>query len=422
MNAALINCKLLILGDAVAPTGFARVIYEIISPLVSDFEIYQLGVNYQGDAHHWPWKIYKAHEKNGPFGIDILPDMLEEIKPGLIFILGDDLIFTEWMHIIENWSGRKNAKVIVYFPVDSHPIVPAAARSLTLADRLFTFTHFGKKCIQKSFEREACKENVRIEVIPHGISSSDFYPIHKDIHYHLSPEGRLQAKRNLFGNNTQFEHSFIVLNANRNQERKRQDITIRGFAIFAANKPASVRLYLHCGIKDLGWSVIDLAQREGIIDRLILTTDKPGKPSVSNAELNTIYNACEVGINTSSCEGWGLVSFEHAAAGGAQIVPDHTGPGEIWVQCAEMLTPCTSITDMDRLTEQYIISPDTVADSLEKLYNNQNHYFNMSIAAYEKATGSQYSWKTISTQWKTIFMEEQAKLHSKTGHKLSSIS
>ena len=45
---------------------------------------------------------------------------------------------------------------------------------------------------------------------------------------------------------------------------------------------------------------------------------------VDDRELNLLYNACDVGITTSMGEGWGLVSFEHGAAGAAQIVPDHS--------------------------------------------------------------------------------------------------
>jgi len=41
-------------------------------------------------------------------------------------------------------------------------------------------------------------------------------------------------------------------------------------------------------------------------------------------ELNIVYNACDIGINTSVREGWGLVSFEHGGYGrGADCAQPH---------------------------------------------------------------------------------------------------
>ena len=60
----------------------------------------------------------------------------------------------------------------------------------------------------------------------------------------------------------------------------------------------------------------------GLEERLYLNPLAGG--IVDDRELNLLYNACDVGITTSMGEGWGLVSFEHGAAGAAQIVPDHS--------------------------------------------------------------------------------------------------
>ena len=47
-------------------------------------------------------------------------------------------------------------------------------------------------------------------------------------------------------------------------------------------------------------------------------------PSLAPDELNVLYNACDVGLNTSEGEGFGLIALEHAAAGAAQVVPRHS--------------------------------------------------------------------------------------------------
>jgi hypothetical protein len=56
------------------------------------------------------------------------------------------------------------------------------------------------------------------------------------------------------------EDTFIVFNGNRNQPRKRIDLTIKGFIEFAKDKP-DARLWLNMGSKDMGWEIIPLFKR-----------------------------------------------------------------------------------------------------------------------------------------------------------------
>jgi len=409
--------RILVLGDAIAPTGFARVIYKIFTPLCEYFEIHQMGVNYQGGEHNWPWTIYPAMEKDSPFGINKVEQLADQLKPSIIFMVSVDVILAEWIKRISNWKGRSHTKVIVYCPVDTNPLKYAVASALLKSDRLFTYTRFGQQCFTECIARESSTNQMQVEIMPHGVDTAIFHPLENDIHYHLSPEGRIRAKRMLVGeNDTQLDNSFIVLNANRNEERKRLDTTIRGFARFVSGKPDSVRLYLHCGVKDLGWNVLDLANQEGIMDRLVFSTTEGIKPAFPDEEINRIFNACEAGINTSSAEGWGLVNFEHAAAGAAQLVPNHTGCTELWKDHAILLNPSVSIIRPDDLKEYYIISPDIVANSLERIYQDKDYYHAMCIAAYNNATQDDYNWDNISQRWGKIFIEELAKLRHLTIH------
>ena len=82
---------------------------------------------------------------------------------------------------------------------------------------------------------------------------------------------------------------------------------------------------------------------------------------LSDADLNRLYNACDVGINTSMGEGWGLVSCEHGAAGAAQIVPDHTGCAELWRGRGELIPPARSYVPEFSPLEMGEVSPEGVA-------------------------------------------------------------
>ncbi len=161
-----------------------------------------------------------------------------------------------------------------------------------------------------------------MRIIPHGVDTQVFRPL-----FPLTGnivEARKAARHQPYAQQRRAHDAFIVLNANRNQPRKRIDITIAGFAKFAADKPDDVMLYLHMGMTDIGWDIRELARRHGIMDRLIITHEGDNIPGSSPEQLNRIYNTCDVGINTSEAESWGLTAFEHAATGAAQIVPGHT--------------------------------------------------------------------------------------------------
>ena len=122
----------------------------------------------------------------------------------------------------------------------------------------------------------------------------------------------------------------MVLNASRPDRRKRVDLTVKGFAQFAADKPANVRLCLHHAIMDEASEreLRSVIQQCGIAERVSL--NPLGNGVAADDDLNLLYNACDVGINTSMGEGWGLVTIEHGAAGAPQIVPDHTACAELW--------------------------------------------------------------------------------------------
>jgi D-inositol-3-phosphate glycosyltransferase len=196
-----------------------------------------------------------------------------------------------------------------------------------------------------------------------------------------------------------------VLNANRNQPRKRIDVTMKGFAQFAAGKPPGVKLYLHMGIKDVGWNIPTFARLLGIDDRLIVSTDQGKMPFFTDEQLNLIYNACDVGVTTSSREGWGLVSFEHAATGAAQIVPRHSACAELWEGAALMLDPIASLTNPAYLMEEGIVSPEQLAEELERLYQERATFLRYARAAYELATRSEYRWSAIAERWHLLFQD-----------------
>lgn len=392
------------MGDGCGSTGFSRVIRGILEPLRARYQINHLAVNYFGDPHDYPWPLYAAIAGGDPFGVKRIRNLVEVLNPDLIFLVSNFEAVGNYLKELR--PIRADVKVVAYCPVESGPIDPGVVARLAGLDKLVLYTQCGKTLFLDALAKSALPEAEARTladpcVLPHGVDTARFHPLSSG---KAGPaEERRAAKRQLFGDDEEFSNSFIVLNANRNQPRKRIDVTMKGFALFAADKPSNVRLYLHMGIQDLGWNVMTLAERYGITDRLILTNQSMSLPSVSDAELNVIYNACEVGLNTSSSEGWGLVSFEHGATRAAQIVPRHAALEELWAGQAEMLEPALCVTEPGFLTDSYLVTPEEVAMKLERLYRDPAHLESLAERALANARRPEYRWENIADRWGEVF-------------------
>jgi glycosyltransferase involved in cell wall biosynthesis len=396
---------IVVVGDAAAPTGFARVLHSILDRIKYKYEIHHLGINYMGDPHEADWKIYVARLAGDVYGINRLDQLVERVKPKLIFLVNDVWILGRYASILEKY--KDDVKTVMYFPVDGEPLDPEFVKQLDGVDQLVAYNQFGKRVMQQAIaavrqENPEFKAS-EIAVIPHGVDTKLFHPYRTKRASRAYMPGRSRAKKALLPRTKDFSESFIVLNANRNQPRKRIEITMQGFALFAENKPENVKLYLHMGTEDVGWNVVSLAKRYDIENRLIISNTAKETPTDSLKRLNMIYNACEVGINTSIGEGWGLVSFEHAATGAAQIVPRHTACEELWQGAAEFLEPVFTVTVERVLTEGKFVSTRGVAEALDRLYKDPEYLRAMSEAAYRNATQPRYKWKNIARQWDSLF-------------------
>jgi D-inositol-3-phosphate glycosyltransferase len=398
--------RLLVVGDAVAATGFARVLHSILEPLQAAYEIHHLGINYHGDPHDAGWKIYPAKLGGDLLGLGRLAPMVERVRPDLIFLLNDIWVLTDYWKTLAGIAREGGIKTVMYCPIDAGPIEPELVAQLEGVDRFVVYTQFARGEIERALAQIRAERPdfafPAVGVLPHGVDVDRFPPHSADVGDVYSP-GRRRALEALFGDDPAFRTPFIVLNANRNQPRKRIDITLKGFASFAAGKPDDVKLHLHMGVEDAGWNVFTLARRYGIAERLILTSQDNNIPSVPDEQLRDIFTAAVVGVNTAMGEGWGLVSFEHAATGAAQIVPGHSACAELWEGAAILLEPVMSVTTEKILTEGHLVSHEDLAGALERLYSDRDLLSEMSRAAHRRATQPDFRWPDIARRWRQLF-------------------
>lgn len=388
--------KGLFVGDLVVETGFSTVMHNIIKYNHDRFDITGLGVNYNGDPHTYDFPIYPAMlgGRGNIYGIDRVCDLLNSQEFDFLFILNDAWVISYYLDAIKKTVKTKLPYIIVYFPVDSRFHDKDWYKDFDIVNKAITYTEFGKKVVNE------CMPTMKVDILPHGIATEDFYKLY---------DNRYQAKTDLYGDKLKGiknpEDTFIVLNANRNQPRKKLDITIRGFSLFAENKPDNVRLYMHCGIRDNSIDVIKQSRRYGIDNRLIFTSLSQGIQRVSKPKLNQIYNSCDVGINTSLGEGWGLTNVEHAVTGAVQIVPRHSSCEEIFHDCGLLMETCADITFDASETVGKLTTPEEVARNLELVYRNRELMNTLSEKGREKFLQPQYQWSTIAKQFGDIFEE-----------------
>jgi hypothetical protein len=383
--------KLLWCGDIVAMTGFARVTENVLSRLKDNFDIVVLGHNWWGDPTplQAEYKMYPSSNRfqQAPFGEERIREVVEKEEPDVVFTINDMWIINEQYRRIEDLHKEGKFKFVGYAPMDSYSWIGCLSDTANNWDAVISYTEFGAH----EFIRGGITKP--IAVIPHGVTAGQFKPCDKK-----EARERLGIKQD----------AFIVFNGNRNQFRKRIDITIDAFAQFAVDKPEA-QLYLHMGMKDQGWDVMSVfaraMDRVGLDPngRIVLTANTPNPPNVSVEVLNWIYNSADIGINTCKGEGWGLVNFEHAACRVAQVVPDHTSCKEIFEGCGELIRCDHVDVDTNYARELPCPSVEHLTEILNRLYHDRAELDAVAQRCYERVTDSQFDWDTVASQFGGIF-------------------
>jgi glycosyltransferase involved in cell wall biosynthesis len=389
--------KLLWVGDIVATTGFARVTENVLSRLKDRYEIHVLGCNWHGDYTPLQKEYFMYPASNmyqtQPFGEARIREITERIRPDVIFTINDCWIINNQWNQIKDLKQGIGFKFVGYYPMDSYGWYGCLTETMHEWDAAVCYTKFGaEETLTAGVDRP-------IWVIPHGVTSGQFYP--KD-------KAECRKELNLDPDD------FIVFNGNRNQFRKRIDLTISAFAKFAVDKP-DAKLYLHMGQKDQGWDIMPLFHREmcrqGLDpnNRIIMTTPTTHGPSVDVELLNTIYNVADVGVNTCKGEGWGLVNFEHAACRVAQVVPDHTSCKEIFEGCGPLIRNLHA--DVDTNFGRIMPCPDDnhLADILTDFYENRDKLDDVAQKCYDRVTDVCFNWDTVASDFNDVFQEVLAK-------------
>ena len=381
------------MGPALDQSSYARVLEATLGPLAASWDIVQLAVNQRGAPANIGWRVLPNPDVGDRYGLERIAPLVAELAPDAVFI------FNSFLNLPRYWDlparlGERRPVLVSQCPV----LGEAPDARLIGRHACFDCVVVLSEAVRRHFAEglEACLRSgwidraPSLEVIPHGLDAGLFHPL---------PDRRA-ARATISTLADIADDGFVVLNANRNEPRKRIDVTLEGFARFARGKPANVRLYLHMGETPDGHGLDDQVRALGIADRVVLASTAPGgHPRLDDAALNRLYNACDVGLNTASAEGWGMVSFEHAATGAAQIVPDAWVCGEVWRGSAELLAPAACQPPGGRYTRETVVAAEGVAQALERLYADPAHRAEMARRATALADAPCYRWSSIAERW-----------------------
>ncbi len=371
---------------------------ETITRFLSDaYEFHFIGLGYKGPVITGKVTIYPNNLEGGDvYGAYHLKKRIAELNPDFVFLLNDVWMLANYGVICAEESKR--IPFVAYAAIDGKIVEPFVCEGLTYLAKLVAYTTFARQELEQAFDcSNEYVESYRpvLEVIPHGVDTSVFFPI----------DQRVALKHKYFPILVNPETSFIILNANRPHSRKRIDLTIQGFAAFSRGKPDNVILYLHHAVmfEQEYQRLKEWITEAEITDRVVLS--EPDLAYIDDAGMNEIYNACDVGLNTSMGEGWGMVSMEHAATCRTQIVPNHSACEEIWQGVGETVAISNSYVPEFSPLELSEVAVAEISAALEKLYTDRQLRENTASRCYSHVVSDQFQWDNISQQWDRVFTE-----------------
>lgn len=305
-------------------TGYAKVAYNLLKQLATlspKVKVYHFGFQRHAGRlgiRKYPEGVisYDAAANEDPkeegFGFNKLNEYLEMVNPDIVMLYNDPLIIYKFMEEMKN----KTYKIWTYVDQVYEGIAPPLVEKIRqMSDRIYCFTDIWKK---KFLEYG---EHPDVRILGHAVDPSVFTS--------MSPEARLATRKNL----NIPEDAILFLNANRNSQRKRLDLTVAGFVKLLAQRPNDpLYLMMITNVLVQSGAYYDLQRiflqelkhhklEVSYLQRFILV-DSASQNIIPDDGINGLYNVADIGVNTSDGEGYGLCQLEHMYTGAPQVVTD----------------------------------------------------------------------------------------------------
>jgi len=394
--------RIIFYGDSpTCATGFGQVSRNILPAFHNSgkYEVDILGINYWGDPHEYPFRIWPMAINNNrdPYGRQRLQQHLHDpnLDFDILFFLQDTFILEFLPNLLTGLKqAGKRFKSVFYYPVDGIP-KKSWIEAANAVDYPVTYSKFGYDMSVMQVPEIAD----RLQIMPHGVNTDVFYP--------LPPAESKKFREQFFGS---MSSKFIMTNVNRNQQRKDIPATIRAFRELRKVRPDSL-LYLHMAAVDQGWNLPEVIRSMGLdITRdVILPQNFSPSTGFPLNILNMIYNASDAVISTCVGEGWGLSWTEAMATKTPVIFPANTCMTEYITE--ETGYPYPSGGDADHITilpndnevERPVAHVGKMVEQMVRLYDNREEGKRRAENAYQMVTNNLIWNKHINPRWVAFF-------------------
>jgi glycosyltransferase involved in cell wall biosynthesis len=251
--------------------------------------------------------------KEEGFGFNKIAEYLDTVSPDVVMIYNDPVTICRFLDSMSYDPATSPYRVWVYLDqVYEGAAPPLMDRIRSLSDRVYCFSETWAQV----FRGYGPAPDVR--VLGHAVDSTVITSLPADARHSLRTSIQLPSD------------AIVLLNANRNSQRKRLDLTIQGFVRALTRNP---RLHLMIAsnlnpqtgayydiqrifIEELGLHGLDPA----VALRNLILVDTSAATVIDDMGVNQMYNLADIGINTSDGEGFGLCQLEHLATGAPQVV------------------------------------------------------------------------------------------------------
>lgn len=357
--------------------------------------------------------------KRSGFGDKEIADYLKK-NPQDIVIIFNDMVVTSALvkDIVEKMSveERKKFKLLSYMDQVYPYQKPEYIHMLNeYFDGVIAFTPYWRDVVRKL----GLKPEIPTYYFPHGFDSKLYFPIPKKLartYYELPQD------------------AFIILNLNRNQPRKRWDHTIMAYADvverhyklkqqFPAKKHRPLRLMIGTAFQGF-WDLLEIFELEMKKRNIpledareyITTVAKPQQ--LSDRDINIMYNACDIGLNTCEGEGFGLCQFEHLAVGCPQIAANIGGFREFLHKDNSIVVEPKWFYYVDKMRDGIggyaeVSDPKDIADAIWTYYTTPKNVINHGYNG-RKEILQHYSWETMVNILHTIVQTVASGASTKT--------
>lgn len=345
--------KVLILSDSPAlNSGQARVVRELA------IRFHKIGEVVVGGWHHelvedienkFPYPIFSVDKEKPQEKSQVLQALKRE-RPDCLLAFGDLHNFQFLPNLFSEYG--EPIKLVYYLNIDGDVLAATThfLKHLYCADHIITTSKFGLNQLQR------LDNSLSLSYVYHGVDSECF----KRSDAISILEGGLPV-----------DDKFIVFCNSQNTSRKNLPAAIYAFDLFAkAIEDKDIRLYLLTNPLDpLGNNLIELVKELGLQNKVLFYKSSPLKASITDKELNGLYNAASCFLYPSTGEGGALTILEALAAECFPIALNYSSMPEFLEDEKGYLVDYGVVVRGTYNVGRAIADPIKLADALSETYN-----------------------------------------------------